>query len=85
MSYYLQQLEGRERARACARNDAAMENGRRIVPVHTGKVAIGIAYQPRPNRVEGDAAVIQHALLNPRTAEPGSLPRRFLGFLWEWL
>lgn len=28
------------------------DNGRKVVPLHTGKVQIGIAYQPKPTQVQ---------------------------------
>lgn len=61
----------------------AMRDSRRVVPYTTkAGLQIGLAYTPAPPRIEGDAAAIQKALLDPRTAEPSSLPRRFLGYLW---
>lgn len=84
MSECMDSLLDAQRRAECDRNDEAMNAGRSIVPYKAGKVQVGLQYIPRPQRIEGDAAAIQRALLDPRTAEPASLPRRFLGFLWGW-
>lgn len=30
--------------------DSAKDNGRKVIPLHTGRVQIGIAYQPKPKQ-----------------------------------
>lgn len=84
MSRYLEQLLDEETRAECAANDTAMAL-RRAVPYNTGRVQIGITYTPRPPRVEGDAAAIQRALLEPSTERPATGLRRLLASVWKWL
>lgn len=58
---------------------------RRAVPYHTGKVAIGIAYIPRPQPLTADQERMQAALLDARTSVPQSMFQRVLGRIWSYL
>lgn len=84
MSYHLEQLLDDDTRAECVRNDNAMAM-RRAVPYNTGRVQIGLTFQPRPPRLSADAAAIQAALLEPRTAQPATGLRRVLAFLWRLL
>lgn len=87
MSYYLEQLAGPERRAECDRNDVAMNiHFRRHPPFHNGKVWIGIAYVPKPQRIEGqDAIQLQSALLEPRTKREPSMFAKVFGRVLQWL
>jgi hypothetical protein len=71
-----------ERARDCEHNDRELSIGRRYFRTATG-VLIGSAYSPRPAPLDADSSLLQKALTDPRTAQPQTLPRRFLGFIWR--
>jgi len=51
-----------------------------MTPFHTGKVQIGLLYQPKPAAIVGDMATIQTALLERR--RPGHW---FIEFIWRLL
>lgn len=46
---------------------------------------IGLLYTPRPPAIYGDALTLQTALLDKRTAQPGSWVQRVMGAVWRWL
>lgn len=46
---------------------------------------IGLAHIPRPLPIEADAARVQLALLEPRTARPLPVLARIAGAIWRWL
>lgn len=52
---------------------------------NTGRVRIGIAYVPPPQRVQGDAVKVQAAFLEPRTARQPSRLARLVAPVWRWL
>lgn len=58
---------------------------RMVIPHNTGRVQIGIAYTRPPMRLQGDAFLIQQALLDARTAQPLTLRQRVFGYVWRWL
>jgi hypothetical protein len=59
---------------------------RRHPPIHNGKVWIGIAYVPKPQRIEGqDAIQLQSALLEPRTKREPSVFAKVFGRVLQWL
>lgn len=48
-------------------------------------VRIGIAHQPKTNYARStDEALLQGALLDPRTSRPRPLLCRIAGALWRW-
>lgn len=53
--------------------------------INTGKVIIGRAYVPPPQRVQGDALKVQAAFLEQRTRHPVSRLRRLVAPVWRWL
>lgn len=53
--------------------------------INTGKVIIGRAYVPPPQRMQGEALKVQAALLEPRTLRPMSRLQRLVGRVWSWL
>jgi hypothetical protein len=56
-----------------------------MTPYHTGKVAIGLLYEPPKPYHDRDARLLQTALLNKR--QPGTLELIFVGLLrrfWGW-
>jgi hypothetical protein len=58
-------------------------HGLRTPPFHTGKVAIGCAYTPKPPAPSRDAEQLQIALLDERTAARRTGLQRLFGFLWR--
>jgi hypothetical protein len=91
MSFYLSQLEGRERRSECQRHDEEMAlatrtftRAARMVTTPAG-ITIGIAHQPRPQAMGTHAEAIQAALLNPATARPLSPLQRLFGVFWRAL
>jgi hypothetical protein len=82
MSHRLELLLDSARRAECVRNDECMFGiGRRVF--NTGRVLIGSAYTPNPAPLDADGSLLQRALTDPRTAQPQTLPRRFLGFIWR--
>jgi hypothetical protein len=63
----------------------AADHEPRVVPYHTGKVQIGIAYTPKPALLTADQERMQAALLEPRTALPQTPLQRLFGRIWSWL
>jgi len=51
-----------------------------MTPFNTGRVQIGLLYQPKPPRIEGDMVTIQTALLERR--RPGHW---LIELIWRWL
>ena len=51
---------------------------------NTGKVKIGLLYQPAMPLIQGDAIRLQTALLDKRTARPAGLVMRALAAFWSW-
>jgi hypothetical protein len=69
-----------ERARDCEHNDRALSIGQRVF--NTGRVQVGLLYRPSVTpAMDADSSLLQKALTDPRTAQPQTLPRRFLGFI----
>ena len=56
-----------------------------ITPYDTGKVKIGLLYQPAMPAIHGDAIRLQAALLDKRTARPAGFVMRALARFWRWV
>lgn len=51
---------------------------------NTGKVQIGLLYQPAMPAIHGDAIRLQSALLDKRTLRPTNILTRTLNTFWRW-
>ncbi len=58
---------------------------RAAMTVTPAGLRIGRAHVPPPLPVQGDAVLIQAALLEPRTARPLPLLQALIGRVWKWL
>ena len=56
-----------------------------MTPFNTGKVQIGLLYQPAMPRIDGHMMRLQTALIDKRTSEPLVGWQRVFGFFWRFL
>lgn len=52
---------------------------------NTGRVRIGLCYIRPAMPIQGDAVILQTALLDKRSARPLRAWQRLLGGIWSWL
>jgi hypothetical protein len=58
-------------------------HGLKAPPFHTGKVQIGLLYQPKPPAPRADCLRLQRALLDDRTTGPRNFFQRLFGAFWS--